>query len=522
VTIRIGPYLVIERLGEGGIGEVFLAQRDGDARLCALKRLMPERLQHGSARARIHREAHVATFLDHPYIASVYGAGEEEGSFCIAAELVPGQDVFNVMARLHRDARLLEPRFGLAIGISVLEALAYAHDAIGPDGAPIGLVHRDLSPRNIMVSYAGQVKVIDFGVARANIDEFRTEVGMLVGSPNYVSPEQVDGAGVDRRSDLYSLTAVLSEMLTGQNVASGANVFAVLRKVITDVAPPASSLNPTLPRELDPVLARGLAKDPEERWPDAKTYLAALQPIASRIGVAGRAELGLLVRGLFPQEEEKAAQLITEARARVDAEPMEETRAAFWEGTIVRTKTQALPRPRRKRMRWATEIGLAVSAIVAALIAIPNRAPAPPPVAPAIEMPSESPRAVERPIERKVEPKIEPKIERTREPAPVVRAKKPPPSPVVEPPPPVKRVERSKIERQLDALKRQGAEIDDPEMQAFAAELERLASGNELAEKALKNVTLCSVARSCTNERLYRVLDEAVAAIVQLNAALEP
>ncbi|MCB9647332.1 MAG: protein kinase [Deltaproteobacteria bacterium] len=299
VEFPIGHYRVLNLLGRGGIGEVFVAHRRGGAELCALKRLRAEVASKEVARVRIKREAHLAAYLNHPNVCRVLDAGYEDDCFFLATEFVPGVDLDRVIQALASRRLALAVDMVLAVALPALAGLQHAHTATGPDGRPLAVVHRDLSPRNIMVTFDGRVKIIDFGVAHAQVDDYRTAPGVLVGTPKYLSPEQALGAKVDARSDLYSLAAVIYEMLSGRSlVRGGNNLVDTLQEIVARVPRPVSSYNPQVSEAMEAVLNRALAKDPAERYGSARELQDALRQAGGP--PASREQLGTLVRELFP------------------------------------------------------------------------------------------------------------------------------------------------------------------------------------------------------------------------------
>jgi serine/threonine protein kinase len=298
---QIGPYAVLERLDAGGSAEVFVGQREGDSKLCVLKRLHTRLEGHPTAPKRLYREAHLASYLRHPHIAEIIGASAEDGRWVIAFEFVAGQTVEAMMQTIESRKRRVPLDACLAIAFSVLDALEYAHDLKDPDGKPFEIVHRDLSPRNVMVGYDGVVKLIDFGVAHGNIDEFRTEPGVVVGTLRYLSPEQALTLEVDRRSDLYTLAVVLFELITGTMLVPDGAPLDILRFVVNQPAPLLSEVDERLPRGLDPVFARALAKDRELRFPNARAFKEALSRIGTLPRPSSTSTLGALVSDLFPE-----------------------------------------------------------------------------------------------------------------------------------------------------------------------------------------------------------------------------
>jgi serine/threonine-protein kinase len=317
---RIGRYVVHEPIGEGGMARVFLAQKDGATSVCVLKRLHVQLEQNSGAAKRFQREAHIASLLKHPNIADILDAGIEDGSFCIAMEFVAGETLERMLSASALRFGTLPIEVTVQIMSDALAALEYAHAMKDADDKSLELVHRDLSPRNIMVSYAGKVKVIDFGIARGNVDDFRTAPGVLMGTPYYMSPEQALTEPVDRRSDIYTLGAVLYEMLTGERLVKVKGRAQILLSVAKDPAPRASDANASVPKLLDEVLAKALEKNREQRYATAGEFRAALLEATRSIPLS-QERTGKLVRELFPEGEERAARLIRQARRSGESEP---------------------------------------------------------------------------------------------------------------------------------------------------------------------------------------------------------
>jgi hypothetical protein len=316
---RLGRYAIAEELARGGMAQLYVARKDGARELCVLKRLLFEFETDEIARARFQREAHVASYLSHPNIVRTIDAGFEGGTFCIASELVAGNTLEAVLMRLRALGRSLPPEAAIAIALKVLDALAYAHDLRGEDGTPLEIVHRDISPRNILLDFGGEVKIIDFGVARGKLDQFRTAPGVIVGSLEYMSPEQASALPVDRRSDIYSMAVVTYEMLTGRYlVPRDGQLTDALTAIVRDVPPPISSIAPHLSPAFDPVLARALAKDSDARYRTAREFHSELAHAAVGIVLAPAPIIGMMLREIMPEEEGSMLSLIERAKRALD------------------------------------------------------------------------------------------------------------------------------------------------------------------------------------------------------------
>jgi predicted ATPase len=264
-------YAIEARLGAGGMGVVYRAVDTRLDRAVALK-FLPDLAADAAARARLLAEARAAARLDHPHIGAVFAIEEHDEAPFIVMALVEGR---TLAAALEEGP--LEPS----------DAIAYARQvALGLDAAhAAGVVHRDVKPANLMLTPAGQVKILDFGLARRDALDGPTRTGEVVGTPAYLAPEQARGQSVDHRADLWSLGAVLYQMLTGTSpFASDAGFAATLLRVLRDEPPPPSSLRPEVPAELDDVVGRALAKDPDLRYASARELIADLDAVGPAVG----------------------------------------------------------------------------------------------------------------------------------------------------------------------------------------------------------------------------------------------
>jgi serine/threonine-protein kinase len=259
---RFGDYVLLERLGRGGMASVYKAERQGEQ--FALKLPLPSLAEEPQFLERFRREADIGRTLYHPHIVRIFEQGEVESTPYFTMELIDGE---TLEARLRRSGAL-EPRPAVQCILGVAEALDYAHHK--------GVIHRDLKPSNIMLPRTGGVKVMDYGIARAQRFEGLTVTGSFLGSPDYVAPEVVDGKPVDARSDLYSLGVVFFEVLAGRRPFVGTTPFSLLRKRLTDEAPSLTEVSPGLPGELADLVRQLLSIRAEDRPPSAEALLVAL------------------------------------------------------------------------------------------------------------------------------------------------------------------------------------------------------------------------------------------------------
>jgi len=262
---KIGRYRIISELGRGAMGVVYKAEDPNLDRVVALKTIILEKDAEGRAEyhKRFFLEAKAAGKLQHPNIVTVFDFGEVDDVAYLAMELLEGTDL-----RKRVQQGPLPPAEAIEIGCQMAEALAYAHGR--------GIVHRDIKPANIMLPDRGAAKIMDFGLARMRVADHKTSTGIVLGTPRYMSPEQISGQPVDQRSDIFSLGIVLWEILTGRRLFSGSEMAQVSHSITYDEHEPPTRVNPDLPAMLDFVVARALKKDPAVRYQDASEMAADL------------------------------------------------------------------------------------------------------------------------------------------------------------------------------------------------------------------------------------------------------
>lgn len=302
-TLFDGRYRIVSKLGAGGMANVYLAEDQELDRRVAIKILNDRHANDEQFVERFRREAKNAAGLSHPNIVSIYDRGEAEETYYIAMEHLQGRNLKQLIA----SRGPAPPNVAIEVTRQVLAALSHAHKN--------GVVHRDIKPHNIMVDDDRRVKVTDFGIARAGTSQM-TEAGSIVGTAAYLSPEQARGSAVDHRSDLYSVGVVLYELLTGKVPFTGESPVEIAMKHLGETPPAPSELNDKVPNELDLVVMRALAKDPDRRYQTAAELDADLERIGRGLGVS-------------EETEEAATQII----AGINAMPT----------TITRAPTVALP-----------------------------------------------------------------------------------------------------------------------------------------------------------------------------------
>ena len=266
-TLFAARYRIARKLGGGGMADVYLAEDQELGRRVAVKILHERYANDEQFVERFRREATHAAGLSHPNIVSIYDRGETNGSYFIVMEYVEGR----TLKELIRSLGPCPIQRAIAYTRQILAALRYAHRN--------GVIHRDIKPHNVIVDHEGVVKVTDFGIARAGASQM-TEEGAIIGTAQYLSPEQARGAPVDQTSDLYSTGVVLYELLTAQTPFSGETPVEIAMKHLTEVPEPPSELRPQVSEDLDLVVLRALAKEPSERYPSAAAMDADLETVA--------------------------------------------------------------------------------------------------------------------------------------------------------------------------------------------------------------------------------------------------
>ena len=305
----LGKYEVLARLDSGGMAEIFLARSRalaGFEKLVVLKRILPHLAAEEEFVSLFLDEAKTTVALSHGNIVQVFDMGKDaDGDYFIAMEYVAGKNLRRLTKRvLDRSAAPLTPAMAAYVVGEILKGLDYAHRRTDGTGRPLGIVHRDVSPHNILISYEGEVKVTDFGIAKAAGKVSRTEAGFVRGKANYMSPEQAGGEAVDGRSDLFGVGVLFWELLTGEPLYATENPDQTIQLLRTGPAPaPPSSRRPSVPRELDAIVGRALARRAEDRHPSADVFLREIATwLASTGHVVGPRDLAALVQECFAEE----------------------------------------------------------------------------------------------------------------------------------------------------------------------------------------------------------------------------
>ncbi len=298
-----GKYRLVARLGRGGMAEVFLAFVAGPAgfrKPVVIKRILADLQSDDRLVQMFFDEARLVARLNHPHVVQTYEVGELEGRHFLAMEYLEGQPLHRVLRVCARRHMTIPPSIAVRIAVDALDALQYAHDLRDFDGTPLGVVHRDVSPQNIFVTYDGVVKLLDFGIAKSVTQVVQTRTGAIKGKYAYISPEQARGGDVDARADLWAMGIVLWESLVGQRLFKGETDIATLEASLRGPIPRLSEALPGSSSLLCRVLDRALSRDRDKRYPTALAMKEDLEQfLRQEPAPVGRAELSRYVRKLF-------------------------------------------------------------------------------------------------------------------------------------------------------------------------------------------------------------------------------
>jgi eukaryotic-like serine/threonine-protein kinase len=315
---EFGSYIVYEQLGVGGMASVHVAESrsaGGFRKRVALKRLLAHAAAQPELVEAFTHEARLARYLHHANIAQTFDFGQVDDTFFIAMELAAGPTLGQLIRQCKSTIGVIPFPITLNILIQICDALEYAHNCVDETGAPLGIIHRDVSPPNVVISNAGIVKLIDFGLAKAKTSLVQTQVGTVKGKFRYMAPEYLSGK-LDRRVDLWAIGVVAHELLTTHQLFDGESDLGVLDKVRSMAIEPPSRKNPDVPPELDAIVMTALERDPDKRWQSAGAMKTALADVAEELQtVVTNAQLVQWVEWAFTQEppddRSELSQLIT-------------------------------------------------------------------------------------------------------------------------------------------------------------------------------------------------------------------
>jgi serine/threonine protein kinase len=283
-----GKYLLLERLNVGGMAEVFTAKAfgvEGFERILAIKKILPTMAEDEEFITMFIDEARISVQLNHANVVHIHELGKHDDAYYIAMEYVSGKDLRALLERFRRRREIMPTAMAVFVASKMCEGLDYAHRKKDARGQELHIIHRDVSPQNILISYEGEVKIIDFGIAKAANRSQKTQAGILKGKFGYMSPEQVRGQPIDRRSDIFAVGVTLYEMLTGEKLFVGESDFSTLEKVRNAEVPLPRQFNPNIPAGLEKVVLKSLAREVEDRY----QWASDLQEDLMRFLLAGDA-----------------------------------------------------------------------------------------------------------------------------------------------------------------------------------------------------------------------------------------
>jgi len=330
--VKFDEYYLIERVAVGGMAEVFKGvsyTAEGFERLTAVKRVLPHIAEDKDFIEMFIDEAEIAAQLQHPNIGQVFHLGQSEGKYFIAMEFISGQDLRALYDHARDQQQHLDINWCVYMAREVCEALDYAHRKRDAQQRPLHLIHRDVSPQNILMSYDGSVKLIDFGIAKANNKINQTQVGILKGKFSYMSPEQARGLKLDARSDLFALAVVLYELVTLERCFYGQSDFSTIERVRNLEYVPPRKIRREIPSALEKIIAKGLARDPDERYQSAADFQEALSRYLKKYAPQfSRAQAKLNMQACFGLELQREQGRLDEYRAYAAEHIPEASRAA--------------------------------------------------------------------------------------------------------------------------------------------------------------------------------------------------
>ncbi len=345
----IGRYQLLARLASGGMAEIFLARQTGIGgfeKLVAVKRILPQLAREQAFVEMFLDEAVIAAQLNHPNVVQIYDLGESESSYYIAMEYLEGESLGHLVSEGVRQGQPLGPGLTANLIAQVCDGLHYAHTLEDEQGRPLGIVHRDISPHNVIVLFSGTAKLVDFGIAKAASKVHQTQVGTLKGKLTYMSPEQCLGKAVDSRSDLFSLGVVLWELLARKRLFKRDAEPAIIRAIVDEPIPEVRQVRDDVPQALAAVVERALQREPGARFASAAEMAAALRDFMHQAA-----------QDASPQAVEHYALAVLGDRARTKKRLLEQIRRGAAAATPARQlKPKSDSIPSRARAESATQL----------------------------------------------------------------------------------------------------------------------------------------------------------------------
>jgi serine/threonine-protein kinase len=338
-----GKYTLLRRLAAGGMAEIFLAlhrSMAGFEKLIVIKRILPSMNQNKAFIEMLLHEARVAATLSHPNIVQIFDVGQVDGTFFIAMEHIHGEDIQAVVRAMKKKELTEFPlEHTLSIVLGMCAGLAYAHDKRDLDGRPLSIVHRDISPRNIVVSFTGDVKIVDFGIAKSGVEPGEdTSSGQLKGKAPYMSPEQASGQAIDWRSDIFATGVMLFELTTGKRLFKGASEFETLKLIVDKEYPRPSDIRPGYPPALERIVMKALAKNRDHRYQTAREMQADLEAFVreERIPVS-QVSLTSWMGWLFEDKLAQQKEALQDIKQLADVIAAQQVTSGLYEGATTTT-----------------------------------------------------------------------------------------------------------------------------------------------------------------------------------------
>lgn len=352
--MQFGKYRLIRKLAAGGMAEIFLARQEGMEgfrKELVIKRIMPVHADNEELIEMFLDEARIAATLNHPNIVQIFDLGKCDGEYFIAMEYVHGQDLRKIAERGLAVGNFLPLRHAVRIIADAAAGLHYAHNQIDSEGTPMGIVHRDISPQNIIVSFDGVVKILDFGIAKAANKMVTTRHGQLKGKYAYMSPEQCNGLEVDHRSDIFALGTLLYELTVCTRLFKGDTDIQTIKNVSEAQVPPPTQVRPGFPKDLEDILNKALAANPEQRYQSGRQLQQALEDFLTQHRMkTGALQLANYMREILPDKQERPgedpefmAEAEAQARVRAEMAARKEEEARRSEKAAARVLPEELP-----------------------------------------------------------------------------------------------------------------------------------------------------------------------------------
>jgi serine/threonine protein kinase len=379
--VRFGKYDLMGRIARGGMAEIYRAKAATTpaSQLLAVKCMRLHLAKENRFVEMFIREGKLAMMLQHDGIVRTFDVGSVDGRYFITMEHINGKDLNGVLRRCQEIGRRVPVPHAIFIALNVCHALHYAHRLRNARGEQLSIVNRDVSPSNIRISYEGNVKLLDFGIAQALL-QVSSEIGILKGKFSYMSPEQVRGLPLDHRTDIFSTGIVLHEMLTCERLFRDESEFVLMEKVRRAEVKAPSTFNKRVPAELDRIVMKALSREASARFPDCASMAAELEDLLTGYQFSP-AELGEFVRGIFPNDYRKDQQVeaaclspesvkeVQQAPQRPEEAPKPPRRQSQPE---LRGAVEKESRPQRRRgwLIWFIAVGLLLAALVILMVAL--------------------------------------------------------------------------------------------------------------------------------------------------------